>query len=375
MSSIPLMKPYIPELSRENINDVLESGFLVQGKYTEAVESFFKDYFNVENAIMVSNGTSSLHLALLALGIGEGDEVIVPGLSFIATANVVELVGATPVFVDVDLQSNNISPEKIEKAITSNTKAIMPVHEFGLMANMTEIKDIAIKYGLKVIEDAACALGAELNGVKSGLFGDISSFSFHPRKTITSGEGGLIITRDNDLADKMRSMRNHGFHISEGVSKVVLPGFNYRITDIQSALLHGQLQTLNDQIEKKTIIANKYNELLDDEFFLLPKPSENAQHSWQTYHVVLRKKGFDRGEILNQLRAKGIGCNFGAQCMPSEEYYQSKYKLDLEQYYPNSMYISRYGIALPLFFSMTMNDVEQVANSLNKIVKNLLKHA
>lgn len=375
MSSIPLMKPYIPELSKKNIDEVLESGFLVQGKFTNELEDYFKSYFGVEEAVMVSNGTSSLHLALLALGVKEGDEVIVPGLSFIATANVVELVGATPVFVDVSTSDNNIDPAKIEEKITNRTKVIMPVHEFGLMANMPAIMSIAQKHNLKVIEDAACALGAEYDGVKSGMYGDISSFSFHPRKTITSGEGGLIITRSKDLADKMRSLRNHGFHVEDGQAKVVLPGFNYRITDIQSALLHGQLETLDDQVKKKTEIANHYLKHLNDDYFLLPGHDKEAVHSWQTFHIVLKNRDLDRNQVLDLLRKENIGCNFGAQCMPSEQYYQDKYKLNLEDCYSNSLYISRHGIALPLFYSLELKDVERVATTLNKIVEKLLSNA
>lgn len=375
MSSIPLMKPYIPEQSKKNIEEVLESGFLVQGKFTSGLEEYFKSYFDIEEAIMVSNGTSSLHLALLALGVGKGDEVIVPGLSFIATANVVELVGATPVFVDVSTSDNNMDVAKIEEKITSKTKVIMPVHEFGLMANMPMIMSIAEKYNLKVIEDAACALGAEYDGIKSGMYGDISSFSFHPRKTITSGEGGLIITRSKDLADKMRSLRNHGFHVEGGQANVVIPGFNYRITDIQSALLHGQIETLEDQVQRKTEIAKHYLSHLNEDYFLLPGHDEKAIHSWQTFHIVLKDRGLDRNEVLNLLRKENIGCNFGAQCMPSEQYYQEKYKLNLEDCYSNSLYISRYGIALPLFYSLELDDAKTVAITLNNIVEKLLSNA
>lgn len=375
MSSIPLMKPFIPEQSKKNVEEVLNSGFLVQGKFTQLLEEHFQSYFDVKEAIMVSNGTSSLHLALLALGVGPGDEVIVPGLSFIATANVVELVGAKPVFVDVSLSDNNIDVDKIEEQINQRTKAIMPVHEFGLMSNMSAIMKIAKSHDLKVIEDAACALGAEYDGIRSGMYGDISSFSFHPRKTITSGEGGLIITQDKDLADKMRALRNHGFHFENGHSSVVIAGYNYRITDIQSALLHGQLETLNDQIAKKSRIASSYLELLNKDLFHLPMVAENAKHSWQTFHIVLKEKSLNRDKILELLRQENIGCNFGAQCMPGEQYYKDKYQLNLEDYYSNSLYISRYGIALPLFYSMELKQVKVVAEKLNNIVEKQLSNA
>jgi dTDP-4-amino-4,6-dideoxygalactose transaminase len=369
------MQPLIPESSKAYVNEVLDSGMLVQSKFTHKLEQFFCSFFEVEEAIMVSNGTASIHLALLALGIGKGDEVIVPSLSFIATANAVELVGAKPVFVDVCISDNNIDTTKIEAKINSNTKAILPVHEFGLMSNMPVIMDVAKRNNLKVIEDAACALGAKYNDMHSGLYGDIASFSFHPRKTLTSGEGGLIITRNKKLAETMRSLKNHGFHLEDGENKVVMPGFNYRITDIQSALLYGQLETLEEQILKKTEIAERYKATLNEEFFILPSSPSYARHSWQTFHIVLRNKQVSRDEILCLLQEEGIGCNFGAQCMPNEKYFKSKYPVDIQRDFPNSLYISQYGIALPLYYSMQKEDVDRVSNTANKIVDKLIRNA
>ena len=186
---IPLMIPDIQQQDIDAVVKVLQSGMLIQGAKVKELENNIAKYLGVKHAIAVANGTASLHLALIALGIGKGDEVIVPAFSYIATANVVELVGATPIFVDIDIKTFNINTNLIEKAITAKTKAILPVHEFGLACDITKVCELAKKHNLLVIEDAACALGARENGKFTGTFGNVGSFSFHPRKAVTSGEG------------------------------------------------------------------------------------------------------------------------------------------------------------------------------------------
>jgi Predicted pyridoxal phosphate-dependent enzyme apparently involved in regulation of cell wall biogenesis len=191
---IPLMSPDIRKDDIESLTNVLKSGMLVQGEEVIHLENTISKYINVKHSIAVSSGTAALHLALIALGINKGDEVIIPSFSYIATANVIELVGAKPIFVDIDIETFTINTTLIEKVITPNTKAIMPVHEFGLTADMKLIKEIAEKYNLYIIEDAACALGSKENDIYEGAIGDIACFSFHPKRSITSGEGGLITT-------------------------------------------------------------------------------------------------------------------------------------------------------------------------------------
>jgi perosamine synthetase len=238
---IPLAKPNIRESDIENVAVVLRSGMLVQGAEVLNIEARLAEYLKVKHVICLSNGTATLHTALLALGIGPGDEVIIPALSYIATANVIERVGATPIFVDVEERSFNIDATKILAAITAKTKAIMPVHEFGLIADINIIKEIADANNLYLIEDAACALGAKQNDVFAGTIGDFGSFSFHPRKAITSGEGGCLVTNDDALADKARTLRNHGVDMSTGSMEFIEAGLNYRMTDFQAAMLKGQL--------------------------------------------------------------------------------------------------------------------------------------
>src|SRR5687768_3673234 len=201
---IPLMVPDIQKQDIDAVVKVLQSGMLIQGSKVEELETNIARYVGVKHAIAVANGTAALHLALIALGIGPGDEVIAPAFSYIASANVIELVGATPIFVDIDINSFNINTNLIEQTISKKTKAILPVHEFGLACDIAKICELGKKYNLLVIEDAACALGARENGKFTGSFGNVGTFSFHPRKAVTSGEGGMLVTNDAKLAARLR---------------------------------------------------------------------------------------------------------------------------------------------------------------------------
>ena len=229
-----LSRPGINDVDISNVVEVLRSGNLVQGEKVLELEEKTSLYVNSKKCSAVSNGTASLHLALIALGVGPGDEVIIPAFSYIATGNVVEIVGAKPIFVDIDLDTFNIDAGKIESKITKNTKCIMPVHEFGLCAPMEEIMRISKKHNIPVIEDAACALGASLNGKSAGTFGEFGSFSLHPRKSITSGEGGLLVSSAIELDDKIKILRNHGVDLKATHPNFVAAGYNYRLTDIQA---------------------------------------------------------------------------------------------------------------------------------------------
>jgi dTDP-4-amino-4,6-dideoxygalactose transaminase len=361
--NIPLSKPNIDDNDIANVVNVLESGMLVQGSKVEELESLFSKYFN-NNVIALSNGTSTLHLALIASGIGEGDEVIVPAFSYIATANVVELVGAKPIFVDIEIGTFNIDVSKIEDAISSKTKAIIPVHEFGLMANMPEIDRFAEKYGLKVIEDAACALGSKLLNKLAGTFGDFGSFSLHPRKAITSGEGGILIFKDAEQIEKIKALRNHGIKILNNRQEFVLPGFNYRMTDIQAALVINQFKRLNEILIRKNEIADIYNKQIKNDLFAKPLLPQGYLHTWQTYHLIVTK-GQARDKMINYLKQKGIGSNYGAQCIPFQDYYMRKYKLDCSVLFPNAMNAYQNGIAIPLYDRLENDNVNYIIETLN----------
>ncbi len=364
---IPLAKPNILEQDIQLVNDVLRSGMLVQGKYVNELETSFTKLCQTAYASAVSNGTATLHLALIALGIGKDDEVIVPAFSYIATANVVELVGATPVFVDIDISTFNIDVLKIEQAITPKTKAIIPVHEFGLACDIEAVMKIAVKHNLAVIEDAACALGALYNGKHVGSFGQFGSFSLHPRKAISSGEGGVLITNNETLDKKIKLLRNHGTEIINGKMDFSEFGYNYRLTDFQAALVYSQMERLQASIDYKNKLAIIYNQQLNTSKMQLPHIPDYTTHTWQTYHVIINET-INRNELIVTLREKNIGVNYGAQCMPYMQSFQQKYKLNCEALFPNALRAYKQGLALPIYDLLNKEQVNYIINTINKLV-------
>ncbi len=366
---IPLMVPDIQKQDIEAVVEVLKSGMLIQGKNVEALEQQIAAYLGVKHAIALSNGTATLHLALLAAGIGPGDEVIVPALSYIATANVVELVGAKPVFVDIELATFNIDPSKIESAITDNTKAIIPVHEFGLACNLDLILVLAKKFNLTVIEDAACALGAKDGAHFAGTRGDFGSFSFHPRKAITAGEGGLLVTNNDAFAREVRILRNHGIEYREGKMDFVQAGFNYRLTDLQAALVLSQFQRFEEIISYKQTLAAIYHETLAEAAFVLPMVPANHWHTWQSFHVLVPDE-VDRDVFILKMKDKGIGVNLGAQCIPKETFYQKKYGLNAALLFPNALKANQKGLVLPLYEKLKREEIQEVCANILQGLKN-----
>jgi perosamine synthetase len=362
---IPLMVPDIQQQDIDAVVAVLQSGMIIQGTKVEELEKNIAKYLGVAHAIAVSSGTATLHLALVALGIGRGDEVIVPAFSYIATANVVELVGAKPVFVDID-SSFNIDINLIEQAISPATKAIIPVHEFGLACDIREICETAKKFNLKVIEDAACALGATQNEKFVGTFGNVGSFSFHPRKAITSGEGGMLVTNDDEIARKVRILRNHGIEILNGKMEFMKAGFNYRLTDFQAALVNSQLQRIESILNYKDKLANIYfDELSQTNIIQLPGVFQNKRHTWQSFHLLLDSR-INRNMFIENLREKGVGTNYGAQCIPYQKYFQEKYKLECEKLFPIALRAYNNGLVLPLYSKLNSSDVFNVSDKLIK---------
>lgn len=362
---IPLCRPSVSETDIEAVAAVLRTGMLVQGEMVGRLEKKIQQRLDCKHAIAVANGTASLHLALLALGIGPGDEVIVPAFSYVATANVVELVGAKPVFVDISLADFNIDAARIEAAITSATKAIMPVHEFGHPAAMAQIAEIAKKSELPIVEDAACALGSLYQQQAVGTFGRIASFSLHPRKAVTSGEGGLIVTDDDELADFFRVMRNHGIGSHAGKSAFVAAGFNYRMTDFQAALVLGQLDRLDAIIERRQQLAQIYRAGLNPDLFTLPDAAPDCRHSWQSYHILL-PESLDQAETIDYLRTNAIGASYGAQSIPIQHYYQSRYGYRPGDF-ANADRAFFKGVTLPLYDTMSDAQASRVIDILNRL--------
>lgn len=360
---IKLAKPHIPDKAIEKVVKVLKSGNLVQGKYVTEFESALCDYLNVKNAIVVSSGTAALHLALLALGIKKGDEVIVPAFTFPATANAVELVGAKPIFVDINLSDFCIDSSKIEKVITKETKAIIPVHEFGQSGKMDDIVKLSRHHNLKIVEDAACALGAEFENQKLGTFGELGCFSFHPRKAITTGEGGVVVTGDDRLAQKLKILRNHGISCKDGKVDFITPGLNYRMTDFQAVLGISQLEDIEKIIVQRIETANKYNnELKKISWIKTPHVYKNRKTVFQTYHVLL-DDAKDRDKLVHYLKSKDIETNLGAQALPCLTYYKTKYKLK-DSDFPNAVKAYRKGLALPMGAQIDKDGIKKVVEKL-----------
>lgn len=364
---IPLAKPNLLNKDIELAVEVLKSGMLVQGKYVAELENAFLHLSSAKYASALSNGTATLHLALKTLGIKAGDEVIVPAFSYIATANVVELVGAKPVFVDIDINTFNIDVTKIEAAITSRTKAIIPVHEFGLACDIGYIMSIAQKHKLFVIEDAACALGALYENKHVGTFGDFGSFSLHPRKAISSGEGGVLLTNNKDYDRAIKILRNHGTEIINGKMDFTEFGFNYRMTDFQAALVVSQMDRLQQSIAYKNELAAIYDKELKPTKIKLPFVPAYTKHTWQTYHILL-DKSVNRDEVIIKLKENNIGVNYGAQCMPYMKSFKDKYNYDCELLFPNALLAYQKGLALPIYDLVTKEQINYISHTLNSIL-------
>lgn len=361
---IYLSRPNIIEKDIQAVVEVLRSGNLVQGVKVNEFEQKIAKSVGSEYVTAVSNGTASLHLSLLAQNIGPGDEVIIPAFSYIATANAVELTGAKPIFVDIQLDTFNINVSQIEEAITNKTKCIMPVHEFGLCADMDGILALATSYGLSVIEDAACAIGARYKGQHSGTFGDFGSYSLHPRKSVTSGEGGIIISKTAYQDQLVKTLRNHGIQYNSNPMDFVLPGFNYRMTDFQAALVSSQYDRLDQILEKKVELASLYLELLDHPSITLPVVPPNCTHTWQTFHILCGSHSH-RDKLMAYLKKHNVFCNYGAQCIPAMTFYKGKYNLDVQNKYVNSYRAYTDGLALPLGELLTEIEVRCISKLIN----------
>lgn len=380
---IPITKAVLGEEEKRAILEPLETGWLVQGPRVAEFERLFGQYAGTPHAIATTSATTALHMALLALGVGPGDEVIVPAFTWVATANVVEMCGAKPVFVDIALDTFNVDVAQLERAITPRTKVLMPVSLFGLSADMQPIMELARKHGLKVVEDDACATGAWYHGHHAGTLADIGCFSFHPRKAITTGEGGMLITGDDTIAAYARSLRDHGASKSDlarhiGARSYVLPdfdivGYNYRMTDLQGAIGVVQMGRLAGILEQRIAVARRYDEALQNvEWLRAPITPQGYTHGYQSYVCLFQPETpavgnvkslhEQRNRFMDALEQLGIATRPGTHAVHMLGFYRNKYGIRPEDF-PNAYIADQLTVSLPLYAQMTHEEQDYVIQS------------
>ena len=352
---------------KSQLEQVINSGWLTKGPKTKAFEEALCRYLNVKYAVAVSSGTAALHLSLLSLGIGPGDEVIVPDFTFPATANAVELCGARAILSDIELANFNIDPLEIKRKITSRTRAIIPVHQFGTPAKMDEILNIARKRNIYVVEDAACALGARYKTTMCGAIGDLGCFSFHPRKIITTGEGGAIVTNSLRRAKRLRQLREHGMKQNGAKRNFIKLGFNYRISEVASVLGLAQLEKIELIIQKRNELASKFRKILSQLEFILVVPASINKYSRSTYQsfVIKMDKKFDNFKLVSFLKENDIESTVSNIVVHTQPYYQKKYDFKKGEL-KNSLFAFRRSVALPFHCRMNEKDFIEVARVLGQ---------
>jgi len=385
--NIPIARTSLLENEIQSVIAPLESGWLVQGPKVQEFESKWSEFTGSKNSLAVTSCTTALHLSLAALGFGPGDEAIVPAFTWISTANVVEHLGGKVVFCDIDPETFNIDVSQVEGKITSKTKAILPVHLFGLSADMNPINEIAKRHNLWVVEDAACGFGATYFGQHVGTLGTTGCFSFHPRKALTTGEGGMVTTSDSELADKVRCLRDHGATMSDlqrhlGAKPYLLAdhpeaGYNQRMTDIQGALGSAQMDRAHEIVLERRRLANIYNEaFVGLDWLRTPSCHKGYKHGYQSYPCMFRPENLDlenvkevnhaRNAWMEALQTAGISTRPATHAVHMLSYYQKKYGCEPEDY-PNAYIANECSISLPLFHGITEDEqnfvIEFVRNS------------
>ena len=378
---LPLCRPTLGEEEIQEVVDTLRSGWLTTGPKVERFEKRFQDYLGDLECVAVSSATAGLHLALLAAGIGPGDEVITTSMTFAATGNVIALCGARPVLVDCDSETLNIDVEVLESRITRKTRAIIPVHFAGQPCAMDELKEIARRHHLIIIEDAAHALGTEYRGQKIGTVGDIAVFSFHPIKSITTGEGGMVVTKNGEWAERLRLLKFHGMGTSAwqrlsggkaSVYAVVLPGFKYIMMDLQAAIGIHQMDRLEGFLVRRAALAEIYTRLLKEVQGVKPlgRVPYPHRHAWHLYviQLELEQLDIDREAVLELLKARNIGCGVHYPALHLQPYYRDQWGYRPGDV-PQAERLSDRLLSLPLFPGMIEGDVEYVVEAMKEIVE------
>lgn len=373
---IPITTPYFNERELQKVKECLDSGWVTQGPMVQEFEQLFCKYQECEFSVAVSSCTAALHIAVMALGLQEEDEVIVPAYTWITSASCVEYVGARVRFVDIEKETMNIDPFKIEEAITERTKAIVVVHLFGNPARMDEIMPIAEKYSLKIIEDCACAIGTTYKGKKVGTIGDIGCFSFHPRKAITTGEGGMCSTNDEKLYEKLLQYRNHGASAVKKGKEYGKPyymgvyddiGYNLRLSDIQAAIGIAQFEKVNMLLKDRNDSANYYIEkLCNFDKIMLPIANSDCRHTYQSFVILIKSGNRElRNIIMDKMQAEGIQTRPGTIAITRTEYNCNNYGLKAGDY-PVAEFCEDASITLPIYPFMERGEQDRIIELLRE---------
>jgi perosamine synthetase len=365
-SHLPVAQPFIADKELSYVMECVLTGWISSaGKFVTRFEEIFAEFCGARYGIATSSGTTALHLALLTAGVGEGDEVIVPTLTFIATANAVKYTGARPVFVDSEDSTWNVDAGRIEEAVTPRTKAIIPVHLFGHPADMDPILEIASRHGLTVIEDAAEAHGACYKEKRVGNLGDLGIFSFYGNKIVTTGEGGILVTDRPDLAEKARLLRDHGMSREKRYWHTVL-GYNYRLTNLQAAVGVGQMEKIEQILQKKRWIAHRYDEILKDQAGLSPPPEASWAHNVYWLYAVLMEPEFfgcSRDELIARLLERGIEARPFFPPVHTQPVYSTGQSL------PVAERLAAIGLCLPSAPQLHSTDIQRVAAALQELAR------
>ena len=368
--NVPFARPYFTGQEGAAVAEVIASGWVSQGPKVREFEQAFAERVGAPYAVATTNCTTALQLALYVAGVGPGDEVIVPSLSFIATANAVWQNGATPVFADIDPRTYNLDPVAAERAITPRTKAIMPVHQIGLPADMDAFLALGDRHGVTIVEDAACAIGASYKGRPIGSISPLACFSLHPRKVITTGEGGMITVLDEAVADRLRKLRQHAMDLSDlarhGAKDIVFEGYpergwNCRMTDMQAALGLCQLELLDEILAERARLAARYSEAIA-QLPHLEEPYEpvDVVRTWQSYAIrVLPSSPVGRTELMRRLLHDGVATRRGVMAIHHEKAYA-----DVKPLLPHTERAARDVVMLPLFPGMTASEQDRVIDRL-----------
>ena len=373
---IAIAKPYLTEEDAQAAYDTILTGWITQGPKVQEFEEKFAAYTGAHYAVAVSNCTTALHLAMIVAGVGPGDEVICPSMSYIATANAITYVGATPVFAEVDPLTLNLDPADAEKKISAKTKAILIVHQIGMPADIDAFQQLCEKHGLKLIEDAACAAGSAYKGKKIGAHSELVCFSFHPRKVISTGDGGMITTSREDYYHRLKLLRQHGMSVNDRVrhesKKVIFEdhleiGYNYRMTDIQAAVGVTQLAKLDWIVQERRRIAALYQEAFKDLAFVqLPLEKEGYYSNAQSYSIYLKKNcPIERNNLMQQLLEKGIATRRGVMNTHRETAYK---ELAKGVKLPVSEDLQDNSIILPLYVPMSEQEISYIIDTFLSIV-------